>query len=133
MAFYMCRSMKSVIISNSVTLIDSCAFMDCYGLTSVTIGNSVKTIGNSTFSDCSSLTSITFPDSVKIIGSHAFYKCQRLTDVYCLAKNVPDTDTKAFIDSNINNVTLHVPSASVDDYIVVAPWKIFKNIVALTE
>ena len=81
-------NIKSVIIENSVTSIDSCAFDGCTSLTSVTIPNSVTSIGDCAFYNCTSLTSVTIPDSVTNIGAFAFCACTSLTSV-----TIPDSVT----------------------------------------
>ena len=68
---------------------------------------------------------------MKGIGNQAFASCKELTDVYCLAEEVPSTHTCAFQDAYIEYVTLHVPTASIDAYKAVEPWKNFKSIVGL--
>ncbi len=80
-AFYDCSGLTSVTIPNSVTIIGYGAFSGCSGLTSVTIGGSVTTIGSSAFYNCSGLTSVTIPDSVKSICEYAFYGCDKLVEV----------------------------------------------------
>ena len=67
-----CRSLTSVTIPNSVTIIGSEVFDGCSSLTSVTIPNSVTSIKDNTFSGCSSLTSVTIPNSVTSIGEYIF-------------------------------------------------------------
>lgn len=79
--YYIPASLKTVILSDSVTSIGAGAFYDCSGLTSVTIGGSVTTIGSSAFYNCSGLTSVTIPDSVKSICEYAFYGCDKLVEV----------------------------------------------------
>ena len=59
-------------------------------------------------------------------------RCYKITDVYCLAENVPNTNSNAFNDSYIEYATLHVPSASLNNYKNAEPWKNFKNKVALS-
>ena len=130
-AFQYCSSLTSVTIPNSVTNIGSYAFQRCSGLTSVTIGNSVTSIKDRVFQYCSSLISITIGSGVKTIGLEAFAKCPELSDVYCYAENVPSTMSDAFLKSYIDYATLHVPTASIDAYKAVKPWKSFKNIVEL--
>ena len=123
---------KNTVIPNSVTSIGAFAFYECSGLTSVMIPNSVTSIERYAFFGCSGLTSTTIGSGVKNIGSQAFASCKELTDVYCLAEEVPSTNTYAFLDSYINYVTLHVPFASIDAYRAVEPWKNFKEIKSLT-
>ncbi|MBQ4587089.1 MAG: leucine-rich repeat domain-containing protein, partial [Clostridia bacterium] len=79
-----CKSLKSVVIPNSVTSIGSSAFADCDSLTSVVIPNSVTSIGFSAFDDCDSLTSVVIPNSVTSIDYYAFSNCDSLTTIkYC--------------------------------------------------
>ena len=44
---------------------------------------------------------------------------------------MPTTSSDAFFDTNINNVTLHVPSGSISQYRTTSPWNGFKNIVSV--
>ena len=57
-----------------------------------------------------------------------------LNDVYCYAEQVPNTfDGNLFVNSPIEEATLHVPASSINDYKSTAPWSSFMNIVALTD
>ena len=130
-AFHSCIGLTSITIPNSVTSIGQDAFRSCSGLTSIAIPNSVKSIGNSAFLDCAGLTSVAIGSGVNDIGTNAFAKCSKLLDVYCYAEKVPSA-TDAFTNSNYQNVTLHVPPASVESYKATVPWSGFGNIVAIT-
>ena len=132
-AFDGCTGLTSVNIPNGITSIEDQSFINCSGLTSVTIPNSVTSIGWGAFSGCSGLTSVTIPNSVTSIGEDAFYKCSGLQNVYCYAENVPSTNSNAFYSSNYKNATLHVPTASIENYKATSPWSGFGKIVALTE
>ena len=153
-AFLGCSSLTSVTIPSGVKTIEIGTFRNCTSLTSVTIPSSVKTIGTDAFLNCSSLTSVTIPGSVTLIEGYAFclctsltsvtigssvryiyYKafasCPELTDVFCLAENVPSTESDVFQDTHIEYATLHVPDSSIDAYKREEPWKNFKDIVSL--
>ena len=107
---------KNTVIPNSVTSIGKFAFYRCSGLTSITIPNSVTSIGERAFWSCYSLTSVTIGSGVTSIGDGAFYACSGLKDVYCYPTEVPETSSYAFGDVTITNVTLHVPSSSLNKY-----------------
>ena len=128
-AFRWCSGLTSITIPDGVSSIDEFVFYECSGLTSVTIPNSVTSIGDQAFSRCIGLTSITIGSKVKTIGSLAFTDCLNLLDVYCYAEEVPETQNEVFRSANIENVTLHVPAASISAYQAVEPWKNFKEIV----
>ena len=101
-AFANCSGLTSIIIPNSVTVIEDAiirkyitmhnfssysyvnrgstgVFQGCSSLETITIPNSVTTIGSEAFSGCIGLTSITIPNSVTSIGEGAFLNCNGLT------------------------------------------------------
>ena len=78
LAFCCCKSLKSLILPDSVIFIGNEAFSDCDLLSSLVIPNSVTSIGNSAFSGCSSLRSLVIPDSVISIENSAFSGCSSL-------------------------------------------------------
>jgi len=150
-----CQSLKSIIIPDGVTTIGDHAFDFCLDITSLTIPNSVTSIGKEAFSFCK-ITSIIIPDNVteirrgtftccdelksvtigkgvKELHKQCFSLCLNLTDVYCLAEEVPVTDSNAFEDTDLSVATLHVPEGSIDNYRNTEPWNQFGSIVALTE
>ena len=71
-AFFDCRGLVSVILSNSIEAIRARAFSNCLRLSSVVLNNGLISIGNEAFSNCKSLSSVTIPSSVKSIGKDAF-------------------------------------------------------------
>ena len=92
----------------------------------------VATITDNTFNGCKDIMSIEIPATVTAIGERAFANIDHLTDVTIYAKNVPETDRTAFENSYTEDyVTLHVPAGSLDKYKAAAPWKNFKEIVAI--
>lgn len=65
----------TITFDGEVTCIDTEAFRDCRSLTSIDIPSSVSVIYRGAFHGCSSLTSIDIPSSVSRIHVHAFYGC----------------------------------------------------------
>ncbi|MBQ9116410.1 MAG: leucine-rich repeat domain-containing protein [Clostridia bacterium] len=70
-AFTNC-GLESIIIPNSVRLIEDYAFYLCDSLSTVMMGSGVETIGASAFQLCDTLKSIQLPEGLKRIGAHAF-------------------------------------------------------------
>lgn len=73
-AFEECKNLESVVISNTVKVIETFAFENCTSLKSVTLPNSLTTIKSSSFKGCTSLSQLTIPNSVTAIGDDAFSK-----------------------------------------------------------
>ena len=71
-AFEDCDSMKSVIIPDSVTMIEFGAFYGCDGLASITIPSSVYYIGDWAFESCTNLSSIYFDGDAPAFGEGVF-------------------------------------------------------------
>ena len=150
-AFSGCSGLESIIVSSGNTIYDSREGCNAIietasnklirGCKNTIIPNSVNSIGYGAFDYCNSLTSITIPSSVTNIGDYVFYACSGLSNMYCYAENIPTTETNTFNNTDISNVTLHVPAESLDDYAATAPWSEFgsieaivlKTVVALTD
>lgn len=74
--------LTKLVIPDTITEIQDCAFNGCVSITSVTIPASVTSIGRYAFEYCSRLTSITIPASVTSIGDEAFGSCGALETIY---------------------------------------------------
>jgi len=112
---------NSTVIPNTVTTIGSNAFV-CKTLTSITIPNSVTSISNSGFYFCSSLTDITIPSSVTSIGDFAFSYCSSLTRLNVKSTTPPTLGGEVFSNGN-TNLKIYVPAGSLEAYKAADNWK----------
>lgn len=67
-----------------------------------------------------------------MICKSAFSECKALKDIYCQAVNVPETHSSAFNNLPIGDMTLYVPSESIEAYKTTAPWSGFGKFQTLT-
>ena len=117
--------LTSVIIPNSVTSIDVCAFQECKRLTSVTLPDSLTKIPMQMFQGCTSLTSIKIPDNVTYIGGGAFRECRNLQSI-----NIPNgvTSTGEAVFVNCRKLT----SITLPDSLTKINSSMFENCQGLT-
>ena len=80
-AFEDCKSLRSLVIPNSVTSIGESAFSFCSSLKSIVLPDGITSIGDETFFGCSSLASLVIPDGVTSIGNGAFADCGSLKNL----------------------------------------------------
>jgi len=94
--FYSSLSPKSVVIPETVKMIDENAFGACQLLESVVIEGDDVTINEGAFWACSSLKSLRIPGDNIVIGFNAFESCTSLTDVEITGSHVK-IDRSAFL------------------------------------
>lgn len=80
---------KSVVISDGVTVIGDWAFQCLSSLKNVTIPSSVQSIGSSAFYYCTQLSSISLPSGIREIKKGTFEGCSNLKNI-----TLPSTITK---------------------------------------
>ena len=70
-AFYACKSLKKVILPETITSLANSMFCNCILLTDINLPNSLETINDGLFENCA-FKEIIIPSSVKHIGNSAF-------------------------------------------------------------
>ncbi len=81
------QALKSVILPDSVTSIESSAFCGCKALEDINIPEGVTVIGPGAFQDCVSLNSIELPAGLSVMGIGVFTGCEALEEIKLDAGN----------------------------------------------
>ncbi|GHU55739.1 hypothetical protein FACS1894132_12260 [Clostridia bacterium] len=118
-AFYECRLLAKVILSNSITSIGEQAFSSCTRLTNIIIPESVTSIGNIAFSHCHSITSIVIPDNVMSIGLWAFEDCSSLISITVDSNNNFYCDVDGILfDKNVTTIIQYPSGNKRTEYVI---------------
>ena len=81
MAFRGKKTLKNVIIANSVKEMEHDAFYDCDELDNVYVPASVKIVRSYAFAECDKLKKVTFAGTPEKVGRHTFDDCNQLHDI----------------------------------------------------
>lgn len=96
-AFYECKNLQSVTISDGITVIGNRAFEGVHdGDTEFTLPSTLTTIGENAFWNVNGLKTLILPDGLESIGNSAFAYCNGLTEVE-LPSTLTSIGERAFI------------------------------------
>lgn len=101
---------KSVLLANGITSIESWSFYNCRNLTEIIIPDSITSIGAYAFEYCGDLMKIVIPASVASIGNDAFQSCG-LTSAEFLG-SAPATFGNGVFSGNSSNFTIFYHSGT---------------------
>ena len=96
-AFMQFTALTEVSLSSTVTSLGLSAFNGCTSLPGVEFTSELTTIGNYAFSGCSSITDLTIPNTIKSLGIGSYYQCKGLKKVV-IESNLTEIPEKAFAD-----------------------------------
>ena len=148
-AFSTCVSLKSVIISDSVTSIGANAFDGCTNLETVKMGSNVQAIEASAFQKCSKLQSIEIPDTttrrqgsvfsactslksakigkgVKTLYYGLFWNCPLELIDFRSATSVPTLNSDVF-NKLVTTCKIVVPDSLYNSWIVASNWTTYAS------
>ena len=94
-AFFNCRSLEIVTLSNSLTRLESSLFEGCHELSKITIPNSVTETGWYVFKNCNDLKYVTLSNSMTNIGLGMFDGCSDLLSI-TIPNSVTEIGKEAF-------------------------------------
>ena len=80
-AFAECKSIESLVIPETITIIDNYSFSQCSQLQTIVIPDSVVSIGQYAFAGCSSMENLKIPNGIKAISYGVFFDCINLKSV----------------------------------------------------
>ena len=115
MAFRGKKTLKNVIIANSVKEIEHDAFYDCDELDNVYVPAGVKVVKSYAFAECDKLKKVTFAGTPNKVSRHAFDDCDQLHDII-----VPVGSSKFFrkelhfIDGDTDYLVLEDPKKKAE-------------------
>ena len=103
------KTIKKVVLSNTLKEIGDYAFSGCVNLSNISIPNSVTKIGKNAFEHCDSLNTITIPNGITKISEYTFYSCTNLKNVK-IPNGVTEIGKRAFSSCNSLN-SIIIPSS----------------------
>ena len=115
MAFRGKKTLKNIIIANSVKEIERDAFYDCDELDNVYVPAGVKVVKSYAFAECDKLKKITFAGTPNKLSRHTFDDCDQLHDII-----VPAGSSKFFrkelhfIDGDTDYLVLEDPKKKAE-------------------
>lgn len=115
------------------TKIKNYAFYNCKSLTHVEISNTKKSIGTSAFEGCSNVTTLHITNGANNFGENVFKGCTGLTTVRTTCITPPTIKSTTFDPSNYSNATLIVPHRSLSSFQAANYWKNFTNMDGMSD
>ena len=104
------ETLTSVTIPGTVMSINDHAFWGCRALTDVVISDGVQNIGQSAFLYCA-MERISIPNSVVTIGSQAFNRCEKLADISVEPENAGYSSLNGVLFDRDKTVVIRCPQA----------------------
>lgn len=99
-AFSSCSKLSSVILPNTIEIIEQSAFLGCSKLKWIKLSNNVSVLEKKAFYQCLNLTTIVIPSSVTLIKSECFKSCTSLQKVIIEGENLAFEDEVEAFPSN---------------------------------
>lgn len=108
-AFQNCSNVSNISLPESLTELGSDAFAGCSSLTEVSLSANIHSINSGAFRNCPSLNSIDLPTSLTTIGTSAFSHCTSLTEIF-FPESIMSIGSGAFAGcSGLTKVTCLIP------------------------
>ena len=111
------HNITTIVIPDSVTILDSWSFNDQPYLTKIILSNNLTAINEGAFAVCSGMPTIIIPEKIKSLGNKCFSGCNGLYNITCKAVTAPtiQSETFAFVGTKVpenQQKILYVPQNS---------------------
>ena len=113
-------SLKKIKFPDGLITIGTTAFAGCTSLEEVNIPNTVTTIQEKAFQGCSALTSVILPNSLINLGSYAFSECSNLKSVVISGGMTTIRSKTFYLCSNLTSITIPVSVTKIESNAVQA-------------
>lgn len=100
------KTIKNVVLPDSVTEIDCAAFRNCTGLTRISLPDSLTKIERSAFENCPKLKQVVLPSKISRIEHKTFAKCTNLQNVSLPSGLVTISEEAFYNCENIRSITI---------------------------
>ncbi len=152
-AFDECRKLSKINLGTKLDAIPDNTFSGCISLSDIDIPSSVRSLGYKCLASCpitdliipegvirigrdilfdygtTVLSTVSLPSTLQYIDEDAFSGCRTIRDVYCHIVAPPAISGI----ENVSNITLHVPSVSLNVYRLHETWYKFRQILPIEE
>lgn len=112
---FMDTEITSITLPGSIRELDGYAFYECKRLAEVNLSEGLLSIGDFAFASCQALTRIDLPDSVTHIGRCAFSFCQGLSEVD-LPASLTYLGSEAFSATNLTSIVIPDGLTTIEDF-----------------
>lgn len=114
-AFEACKSLKAIILPDSVAFLGNYAFQGCDSLNTAVLGKNLTNIGQSTFESCTQLTTVCLPENLRSIEKRAFYYCTKLVNCPFPASLVSIGSASFYLNAQLKSIFLGDSIQSIGD------------------
>jgi hypothetical protein len=105
-----CTLVETIVLPETIEIIDNMAFWKCTSLKSVEMKEGLKAVGRCSFGGCSELESLEFPESLEYVDEMVFIGCVKLKEV-SFGKNLKSIGSQAFT-ACVNLEKVRVPEGT---------------------
>lgn len=122
-----CYKLKTLIIPSSITSIPSNSFYKNFSLEKIVIPESVTNIVGYSFYQNYGLEKVVIPKNITSIGDNVFYQCYAMSNYYCLMSTPPTLGGTSSFTNILATCLIHVQSASASAYRSATNWATYQN------